>query len=78
MKFNFTTLTKHESSENHLSIEQDVDAFSKGNYDSDNLQDSTLPWEMRKIGNEKLSKMKKGDTIYITQNTIETFILQKE
>ncbi len=78
MKFKFTRLTKHESSENHLGTEQDVDTFSKGNYNSEDLENSTLPYEIKRVGNKKLMRMKKGNTIVITQNTIETFILQKE
>jgi hypothetical protein len=78
MKYNFTTLIKHESSENHLEINGEIDQIHKGIYDSNNLQHSSLPQQMRQVGNEKLNKIKKGDRILVTKNTIETFILQRD
>jgi hypothetical protein len=77
MKYNFTTLIKHESSENHLEINGEIDQIHKGIYDSNNLQHSSLPRQIRQVGNEKLNKMKKGEVIYLTESTTKTFILEK-
>lgn len=78
--YKFNILVKIKDSKNHLDKTdiKNIDAFKKGIFKPDNIEESDLPDLLKEIGNNKLKNLKVGEKIYKTEITIKTIEVTKE
>lgn len=76
--YKFITLIEQQDSENHLTEKDNLDFFSKGVFNPNNISISSIPAELKTIGNEKLENMKKGEKLHLTEISRKTFIIEKQ